>query len=334
MKIRNNSILVLGGMGSIGAFVTRKLVEIGIEPIVYARHKNIVFISDIQNKVVYVQGDILDLDKLIETFKIHNVERVIHMAAILSAEGENNPPMAVRMNAEGTANVLEAAVKCDVKRVVYSSAKAVYSETKGEYDHPTYKPLPEGYPTENCMGFYGLTKLFGEKLGFKYQEKYGIEFIVLRFGTTWGPGKLLHGPSAHTIHGSIIENCMLGKPIKHSQGAEQKDDMIYHKDTAKGIVLACLTKKLTHSVFNIGSGVGYTLLDIAKAVKKIYPKADIEIGPGLNYLLRDYNIYSVFDISRAQKELGFYPEYDAEKGVMDYIELMNLLKIQPTYTPS
>jgi len=54
-----------------------------------------------------------------------------------------------RMNVEGTANVLEAAVKCNVKRVVYSSAKGAYSETRGEYNHPTYKTLPEDYLQKN-----------------------------------------------------------------------------------------------------------------------------------------------------------------------------------------
>ena len=329
------SILVIGGMGSIGSFVTRKLIEMGVEPIVYARHKNTLFISDIEKKVIYVQGDILDRDQLMRTIKTYKVERIIDMAALLSAASESDPAMAVRMNVEGTANVLEAAVKGNVKRVVYSSAKGAYSETGGEYSHPTYKPLPEDYPTEECMGFYGLTKLFGERLGLQYQKKYGIEFIALRYSHTWGPGKLTgRGPSPHAIHGSIIENSMLGKPLKHPQGAEQKDDLIYHKDSANGAVLACFAEKRSHSVFNIGSGVGYTLLDFARAVKRIYPKADIEIGPGLDYLMKNHNTYSVFDISRAKKELSFSPQYDIEKWIADYIEMMNLLKIKPTYTPS
>ncbi|OGP53578.1 MAG: hypothetical protein A2162_01935 [Deltaproteobacteria bacterium RBG_13_52_11b] len=328
------SILIIGGMGSIGSFVTRKFVEMGIEPVVYARHKNVLFISDIEKKVVYAEGDILDVDKLMTTIKTYHVDRIIHMAAMLSAGSEANPAMSVRMNAEGTVNVLEAAVKSNVKRVVYASAKGVYSETRGEYAHPTYKPLPEDYPTEDCMGFYALTKLFGEKLGFKYQKTYGIEFFALRFSSTWGPGKLAgRGPSPHAVHGSVIENPMLGKPMRYPQGGEQKDDLIYHKDTATGIVSACFAEKPSHSVFNIGTGVGYTLPDFARAVKKIYPKADIEIGPGLDYLMKGYNTYSIFDISRARKELGFSPQYDVEKGVVDYIEMMKLLKIEPTYTP-
>ena len=328
------SILIIGGMGSIGSFVTRKFVEMGIEPIVYARHKNTIFIRDIEKKVVYAEGDILDIDRLMTTVKTYRVERIIHMAALLSAGSESNPALSVRMNVEGTANVLDAAVKCGVKRVVYSSAKGAYSETRGEHAHPTYKPLPEDYPSEDCMGFYGLTKLFGEKLGLKYQKHYGVEFISLRYSSTWGPGKLLgRAASPHGIHGTIIENPMLGKPVRHPQGAEQKDDLIYHKDSATGVVLACLSERPEHSVFNIGTGVGATLPDFANAVKKIYPRADIEIGPGLDYLMKHYNTYSVFDISRAKKELGFSPQFDVEKGVVDYIEMMNRLDIKPTYTP-
>lgn len=327
------SILVIGGMGSIGSFITRRLVEMGMEPVVYARHKNLLFLSDIENKIAYAEGDIMDVNALVKTIKTFNVERIIDMAAMLSAPSEANPGLAVRMNVEGTANVLEAAVRCNVKRVVYASAKAAYSETKGEYTHPVYRALPEDYPTEECMGFYGLTKLFGEKLGFKYQKKYGIEFVAIRYSSTWGPGKLLHGPSPHTIHVGIIENAMLGKPIRYPQGADQKDDLIYHKDSANGTVLACLAENLSHSIFNIATGVGVTLLDFARVVQNLYPGAEIEIGPGLDFLMKSHNTYSVFDITRAKNELGFYPQYDIERGVADYIEMMHLLKIEPTYTP-
>ena len=327
------SILITGGTGSIGSFVTRNLVERGMVPVVYARHKKTLFLSDIVDHLIFEQGDVLDIDRLIQAIKRHKIERIVHMAAAMSAQSDANPPMAVRMNVEGMANVLDAASKCNVKRVVYTSAKGVYSEATGEYGHPTYKPLPEDYPTDHCMGYYGLTKLFGERLGFMYQKKCGLEFVALRFSSTWGPGKLVgRGRSPHAIHGSIIENSMLGKPIRHPQGAEQKDDMIYHKDTANGIVLACFAEKLSYSVYNIGTGTGYTLLDLAAEVKKRYPKAVIEIGPGLDYFLKNFKTYSVFDISRAKNDLGFRPEYDLEKGVKDYIEMMDQLNIEPTYT--
>jgi UDP-glucose 4-epimerase len=330
------SFLITGGMGAVGAFVARNLVERGFEPVLYSRHKNTVLISDIQDRVIIVEGDILDLDKLVKTIKEYKVERIIHAAAMLSRECKDNPIMAVRVNVEGTANVLEAAVRANVNRVVYTSAKGVYSEAKGEYGHPTYKPIDEDFPTTGDMGFYGLTKLFGEKVGFHYQRACGIDFIALRFSSTYGPGKMLKREisSPMTIHGRIIENAMLGKPTRHSQGGEQKDDFIYYKDVASGVVLACTVESLTHRVFNIGSGTGSTLFDFANAVKKIYPKVDIEIGPGLDFFGIGFNVYNVYDISRAEKELGFSPQYDFEKGVKDYVETLKQLKIEPLFTPT
>jgi UDP-glucose 4-epimerase len=332
------NILITGGMGALGSFVTRKLTEMGMEPILYSRHKEVSLIRDIENKVVIVEGDILDFDKLIKTIKTHEIERIIHAAAMLR-ESESDPPGAVRINVEGTANILHAALKGDVDRVVYISAKGVYSETQGEYAHPTYKPMNEDYPTDNNMGFYGLTKLCAEKVGCRYEQKYGIHFIALRLSSTYGPGKILKrvtrgAPIQTAIQATIIENTMLGKTTRLSQGADQKNDFIYAKDAATGIVSACIAESLEHRIFNIGRGEGSTLLDFADAVKTIYPKANIEIGQGLDYLKIGYNTYSVYDISRAKKEFNFSPQYNIEKGVKDYVETLQQLNIGPTYTPT
>ena len=140
-----------------------------------------------------------------------------------------------------------------------------------------------------------------------------------------------HRPTRFT-RGSLKMRCS-AKLLRHPQGADQKDDLIYHKDSANGTVLACLAEKPSHSLFNIATGVGVTLMDFARAVKGFYPEAEVEIGPGLDFLMKNHNTYSVFDISRARTELGYYPQYDVEKGVADYVEMMKLLKIEPTYTP-
>jgi UDP-glucose 4-epimerase len=329
------SILVTGGCGAIGAFVTRRLVEIGAEPVVYSRHKDLLLLWDIESKVRFVEGDILDFDKLIQTIKKYDVDRIMHASAIIIESG-SNPALAVKVNVEGTTNVLEAAVRCNIKRVVYASAKGVYNEATGVHGHPLYKPITEEYPADANMGFYGLTKLFGEKVGFQFQKEKGVDFIALRFSSTYGPGKILkHGISSPmTLHSRIIENAMLGKGTKHPQGLEQTDDFIYNKDTARGIVQACFAENLTHRIFNIGSGVNATLSDFVEAVKKIYPGADIQIGPGRDYFIIGHNVYSIYDISRAQKELGYSPQYTLEAGVRDYVETMNALKIAPIDTSS
>ena len=324
-------ILVTGGMGAVGSFFAQKLVEKGMTPILYGRRRQTALIRDIEDKVVIVLGDILDRDKLVNTISTYDVDTVVHTAAMLSKEGESNPAMAIRVNVEGTANAIEAAVKCNVKRFVYTSAKGVYSEAKGEYGHPTYKGITEDYPAEANMGFYGLTKLFGEKVVLRYQVKYGIDTIILRFSGTYGPGKTLTRGTSSPIAliGKIIENAMHGKPTRIPQGGEQQNDFIYYKDVANGILAACAAKNVTHRIFNIGSGKGTTLLGFANAVKQVYPNADLEIGPGLDFYGIGFNVYSVYDITRAQRELGFSPQYDLASSIRDYVDTLRKLNIEP-----
>ena len=81
-----------------------------------------------------------------------------------------------------------------------------------------------------------------------------------------------------------------------------------------------MADKLQSHVFNIGTGVGATLRDFERALRRRLPKADIQIGPGLNFFNSPYPASGVYDISRAERELGYEPQYDVEKGVADYLQ--------------
>jgi nucleoside-diphosphate-sugar epimerase len=87
-----------------------------------------------------------------------------------------------------------------------------------------------------------------------------------------------------------------------------------------------MAKNPKSRVYNIGTGVGVTLNDVARVVRKHLPHADIEIGPGLNFLGMPYPASSVYDISRARAELGFAPQYDLEGGIADYLDSLKRLK--------
>jgi UDP-glucose 4-epimerase len=89
-----------------------------------------------------------------------------------------------------------------------------------------------------------------------------------------------------------------------------------------------MAKNLTGRVFNIGTGIGVTLKDVAAILRKHLPNAVIEVGPGLNFLGSPYPMHGVYDISRAQQELGYQPEYDLERGIADYLESLQRLKLQ------
>jgi UDP-glucose 4-epimerase len=72
-------------------------------------------------------------------------------------------------------------------------------------------------------------------------------------------------------------------------------------------------------IYNIGSGIGSTLRDFERILRKHIPNADIRIGPGLNFLGMPYPAHGVYDVTRARSELGFEPEYDLEAGIVDYL---------------
>jgi len=318
-------VLITGGMGVIGAEASRKFVREGHRPVLYSRHRDESLIRDIVDKVDIELGSILDRARLAEVFKSRGITHVVHTAAYISALSAKHPAESVEINVMGTVNILEAARAANVERVVFTSAKGVYGPFRGDYGSPTYKLVTEDHP-KDPKRIYDSAKLMGENATL-YWGTLGLDVVVLRFASTYGPGKTSrHGNMGVTSQ--IIEQPASGQPFRIAQGGDEKDDFIYNKDSALGIYLATMAKDLNSRVFNIGTGVGVTLKDVAAILRKHLPNAVIEVGPGLNFLGSPYPMHGVYDISRAQKELGYQPEYDLERGIADYLESLQRLKLQ------
>jgi UDP-glucose 4-epimerase len=317
-------VMITGGMGVIGAEASRRFVGEGHRPVIFARHRDERLVRDILDQVDVELGDVLDMPRLLEVIKRHRITHIVHAAAFVGAVSQANPALSVQVNVMGMVNVLEAARAFDVERVVYTSAKGVYGPMLGEYGAPTYKPVPEDLP-KNPKRIYDSAKLMGEQVGLYYQANMGVDVVVLRFATTYGPGKTArHGKMGVTSQ--IVEHPASGRPFRLAQGGEEKDDFIYNKDSAYGIYLACMAKNPASRVYNIGTGVGRTLEDIARVIRNHLPNADIEIGPGLNFLGMPYPACGIYDISRARAELGYAPQYDLDRGIADYLESLARLR--------
>jgi len=318
-----SAILVTGGIGLIGSLVSRKLIEMGEKVVVFDLRKDMTFIGDLEDEMEFVQGDLTDLPKIIHTIRHYDVGRIIHMASAPQTLTETNLMMGFKIQAEGTMNILEASRLLDIRRCVCISSQSVYALPEGEHAHPVYKPITEDWPKAPRHA-YGASKLYMEHMGTRYHQLHGLDYVGIRFATTYGPGKALRWPSV-AIQSNIIENAMNGTPYAVSQGGDQVDDMIYHEDAARGVVNACFAENLSHRIFHLGTGQGVTLKDMVKVLEGIYGGIDITIGAGLDYMATG-KFYGVYDISRARNELGYAPQYDLESGIRDYIETMGRLK--------
>ena len=157
-------------------------------------------------------------------------------------------------------------------------------------------------------------------MGQFYQRTYGLEFAALRFSQTYGPGKTIAKWGGRAALSEIIEGAYFRRPVRVEKGGDRRNDILYTKDAAQAVYLACMKPEVHHSAYNIGTGVGLTLKDVADEVKRLIPEADIKIGPGLGPT--DDPRAAVFDITRARKDLGFYPQFTLRKSVEDYIETL------------
>lgn len=321
------NILLTGGLGVNGAWVTRKLVERGYRPIVLENRIDTSLIGDdIAAKTTVVEADITDLDALLRIFKEHKVQRVVHMAALITGI-QAELLKGFEVNATGTVKVLEAASKTGVERVVYTSSRAAYGHIDGRNAHPYYEPITEDHPQRPFL-VYDVCKVASEGMGRNFARMRGLQFVALRFAQIYGPGKLQrHGP--YGLFSQLVERPLAGKPVKIPRGGDQRDDVIYVDDIAEAIVLAVLHPRPAYDVYNISRGVGTTLHDFADAVRKVVPNADIEIGGGLDYHGLGASYCGIMDNTRARTDLGFEPKFDLARGVAHYVEAMRQLHLEP-----
>ncbi len=316
-------VLITGGTGVNGAATARALVLRGQRPVLLDNRIDTSLITDIANEVDVVYGDILDAAGLREIVVSRGITHIVHMAALMPGPAETNPNLAIAVGVNGTLNVLEAARACHIQRVIYTSSNAFVGHISGRHGQPDFVPLDESLPP-NPADLYGVTKVCSETLGNYYRRRYGIEVVILRYPSIYGPGKLArHGVLA--LYGKLIEDAMAGREVAIPRGGDQRNDAVYVGDVAHSVLLALEAARLTEWTFNIGTGRGVTLKDFAIVLKRHFPRSKIDIGPGLDFRDGYKQSYCVFDIRKAQEHLGYEPQYYLEGGIGDYIETIRRL---------
>src|SRR4051794_19344345 len=215
-----STVLVTGGSGFIGSHVVDRLIESGHQPRIYDLRR-----SRWHPAVAATLGDLCDLDRL--GVAMSGCCAVIHLAASADVnEVVADPVEAERRNASGTLHVLEAARRSGVERVVYASTIWTYSDTPAVLHE-------ESLPLHPPAHLYTATKLAGELYCYAYQELYGLDSTILRFGIPYGPRAR---PAA--VVPTFTAKALAGEPITIAGDGSQSRRFVYVEDLADGVVLA------------------------------------------------------------------------------------------------
>lgn len=240
------------------------------------------------------------------------------MAALLPEDCQRDPVGALEVNLLGTVRVLEAARITPVNRVVFLSSRAYYGPIEDEeHGDPNFMPIHEDHPP-NPKSVYDISKVAAEQMGRYYRAQYGLEFVALRFGAIYGPGRRdRHGKLS--LLSMIIEESYKGRPVAIRQGGQQRDDIIYVDDVAEAVVTATLREQLRFDAYNIATGRARSLAEFVEVVGRVIPSAEIAVGPGMDHFEFGSNYYGALDTTRAREDLGFEPRFSFEDGVRHYI---------------
>ncbi len=266
-------ILVTGGAGYIGSVTVEELLKQGHEVIVYD-NLSTGRLQAVAKEAEFVEGDVLDTERLTKTFSENKVEAVIHLAACaIVGESMENPIKYYRNNVIGSLSLLEAMVKADVKKIVFSSTCAVYGE-------PSKIPIEETCETKPTNP-YGETKLAVERALKWFEKSYGIRYASLRYFNAAGASENygeLHEPETHLIP-NVLKVALGRKSYVEVFGVDYPTpdgtcirDYVHVMDISSAHIKALEILKERSAIFNIGCGGGYSVKEVIKTAEKITGK--------------------------------------------------------------
>ncbi len=310
MNIKEKRVVVTGAAGFIGSNLTDSLLEqgakvVGVDNLFNGRLENLDEALK-HNKFEFYKGDIRDLNFLLDVFE--DIDIVYHLAAFTSVpQSVKMPENCNDVNVNGVLNVLNAARRMDVEKIIYASSSSVYGDTPTLPKKEDMRRLP--------ISPYGVAKLACEAYMQVYHHVYGLKTTSLRYFNVFGP-RQKDSPYSGVIAiwlGNIIRNENL---IIFGDGKISRD-FTYIKDVIQANLLA--TKhEVSGEIFNIGAGSPISLTELAKLILKITNKEILKIiytepRPG------DI-IHSYADVSKAKKVLTFEPKYNQEQGLKEYFK--------------
>ena len=313
LKFPENSVfLVTGGAGFIGSNLCEAILNLGykvkcLDDLSTGKQANVGLFRDNPN-YTFIKGDIKDLETCMNACE--GVDFVLNQAAWGSVPRSIEMPLFYcANNIMGTLNMMEAARQKGVKKFVYASSSSVYG------DEPNL-PKKEGREG-NLLSPYAVSKRADEEWAKQYTKHYGLKTIGLRYFNVFGRRQDPHGAYAAVIPKFIKQLLDNERPTINGDG-QQSRDFTYIENVIEANLKACLAPdEASGEAFNVAYGGREYLNDIYKTLVKALGK-DIEpiYGPDRKGDIKHSNA----DISKAQKLLGYDPQYDFARGLNEAIE--------------
>jgi nucleoside-diphosphate-sugar epimerase len=297
-------ILVTGGLGMIGAYTARALVDRGHEVVVTAHHRSEVP-SFLTGRVIVESLDVTDRDAFLALGERLDISDIVHLAGTIPGE---DPVCFFRTDTAGLLNALDAARTWGVRRFAVASSLGVYigrAETRWHEE----LALPAAALPHLIVAF----KKAVEPLTTHSLQGTGVQPVVLRIGSTWGP--LMDPESPFNYIPPYISAVLHGEQPRPLY-ADDGGDSCYAPDAGRAIALLTTAETLRHNTYNVSSGRPFTNRELADALQAITPGLRLDLLPGRQNGPRED---PYLDITRLTRDTGFAPAFDIAAAVTDYV---------------
>ena len=296
--------LVTGGAGFIGSNLVDGLLGLGHEVVVidneYSDAHDHFYWNDHTENYKY---DIRDYEKTRPLYD--GVDYVFHIAAEARIQPAIlNPVEAVSINSVGTCTVLQCSREAGVKKLMYSSTSAGY----GMNSQPNVETQPD-----DCLNPYSISKVNGEKLCKMYTDLFDLDTVIFRYFNVYGERQPIRGQYAPVI-GIFLRQLEAGQPLTIVGDGEQRRDFTYVKDIVNANIMAALSnadKEAYGQVYNVGSGVNYSVNEVAEMISNSVKYIPPRLGEAR---------ISLANIDKIYKTFAWKPQQSLESWVKSAVE--------------
>lgn len=297
--------LITGGAGFIGSNLAFELQNQG---------HSVTIIDDFSTgnfkNLIGFKGDVIGANVFEEMPGEDYFDAIFHEAAITDTNIHDQKLM-MEMNVESFKNVLYYAADNDIKRVIYASSAATYGNGACPMS-PTQTPAPEN--------IYGFSKAIMDNVAREFaSENQDMVIVGLRYFNVYGPGEYFKGKTSSMMY-QLYNQMKQGYSPKIFKMGQQERDFVYIKDVIKANLCA-LNNAKESCVVNVGTGIARNFNDIIKCLNN-------ELGMNLatEYIDNPFSFYQLkteADISLTTEKIGYTPDYTLEKGIADYVKVLN-----------